>query len=239
MATQPAVDNTALYDELMNYDWDGDEVFQGGLRAIRGPNPPPTGTSPQTDDLTLHAQIFYFSRKKSTAIDFNSYKEYLLSKSPDLDSQQSSTAAPSSRETATNTTLSTSQSESPSIYTPTSTTQATSPPQDPTPAPNMAVGITPSDPSSFSAPTPGAQPGAPYPRSFAEIVALIQSGAPIPGIKEFDDTPMGLAASSPSVLPKRRKPWEKDVPEEIIQGRGPGTFGDHRDNIIQQEYPDA
>ncbi|KAL5326116.1 hypothetical protein ACEPPN_007254 [Leptodophora sp. 'Broadleaf-Isolate-01'] len=237
MTTQPAADNTALYDELMNYDWDGDEVFQGGLRAIRGPNPPPIGASSQPDDLTLHAQIFYFSRKKSTTIDFNSYKEYLVSKRPYLDSQQSSTFTPSSKETATNATSSTSESESTSIYT--STTQATSPQPDPSTAPSMAVASTPADPSAFSAPTPGAQPGAPYPRSFAEIVALIQSGAPIPGIKEFDDTPMGLAASSPSVLPKRRKPWEKDVPEEIIQGRGPGTFGDHRDNIIQQEYPDA
>lgn len=107
----------------------------------------------------------------------------------------------------------------------------------------MALTSTPTDPTSFTTPsttaTPGSQPGAPYPHSFAEIVALIQSGAPIPGIREIDDTPRGLAASSPSVMPKRRKPWEKDVPEEVIQGRGPGTFGDHRDQQIRQEYPDA
>ncbi|KAH7370807.1 hypothetical protein BKA65DRAFT_489278 [Rhexocercosporidium sp. MPI-PUGE-AT-0058] len=238
MTTQPAADNTALYDELMKYDWDGDEVFQGGLRAIRGPNPPSSEISSLPDDLTLHAQIFYFSRKKSTTIDFNSYREYLYSK-------RASTASPSSKETPTNPASSTSESESPSI--PTSITQATStqPHHQPDPSTNpaMAVASTPTDPTTFSASTPGAQggaqPGAPYPRSFAEIVALIQSGAPIPGIKEFDDTPLGLAASSPSVLPKRRKPWEKDVPEEIIQGRGPGTFGDHRDHIIEQEYPDA
>ncbi|PQE09830.1 myb dna-binding domain protein [Rutstroemia sp. NJR-2017a BBW] len=76
---------------------------------------------------------------------------------------------------------------------------------------------------------------APYPQSFADIVALITSGAPIPGIREIPDTLLTDQASKP-VASKRRKPWEKDVDEETIQG-GTGTFGDHRDTIVPQEYP--
>ncbi|TGO20523.1 hypothetical protein BPAE_0288g00050 [Botrytis paeoniae] len=74
----------------------------------------------------------------------------------------------------------------------------------------------------------------PYPPSFAEIVALITAGATIPGIRDIPDTVLTDQGTKP-VARKRRKPWEKDVDEEIIQGGG--TFGDHRDTIIQQEYP--
>ncbi|KAF7900976.1 hypothetical protein EAF00_003197 [Botryotinia globosa] len=74
----------------------------------------------------------------------------------------------------------------------------------------------------------------PYPPSFAEIVALITAGATIPGIRDIPDTVLTDQGTQP-VARKRRKPWEKDVDEETIQGGG--TFGDHRDTIIQQEYP--
>jgi Family of unknown function (DUF5572) len=82
------------------------------------------------------------------------------------------------------------------------------------------------------------QKTAPYPPTFAQIVALITSNSPIPGIKEIPSTVHPELKSTP-VLPKRRKPWEKDVPEEVIQGKAGGTFGDHRDEIIEQELPDA
>ncbi|RAL58286.1 hypothetical protein DID88_002241 [Monilinia fructigena] len=78
------------------------------------------------------------------------------------------------------------------------------------------------------------QKTAPYPPSFAEIVAMIQAGIPIPGIRDIPDTVLTDQGTKP-VARKRRKPWEKDVDEETIQGGG--TFGDHRDIIIQQEYP--
>ncbi|KAI9647224.1 hypothetical protein NHQ30_003607 [Ciborinia camelliae] len=78
------------------------------------------------------------------------------------------------------------------------------------------------------------QKTAPYPPSFVEIVALIKAGAPIPGIRDIPDTVLTDQGTKP-VARKRRKPWEKDVDEETIQGGG--TFGDHRDDIIQQEYP--
>jgi hypothetical protein len=88
---------------------------------------------------------------------------------------------------------------------------------------------------------------APYPQTFAEIVALITSGAPIPGIKEIPNTVLTNKAT-PAVEKKRRKPWEKDVPEEMVQGAGyvldgekriEGTFGDRRDEYIVQEFPEG
>lgn len=82
------------------------------------------------------------------------------------------------------------------------------------------------------------QKTAPYPPTFAQIVALITSNSPIPGIKEIPPTVLTDYCSEP-VLPKRRKPWEEDVPEEVIQGKAGGTFGDRRDEIVEQELPDA
>ncbi|KAL2066641.1 hypothetical protein VTL71DRAFT_2712 [Oculimacula yallundae] len=229
MSTELAADDMRIYEEMRNYDWDKDQVYQGGLKAILGPNPSPAS------DLILHAQCFYFSRKTSTKVDFNGYKQYIGSH-PSKETSSTTEASSSAPKSESPSSFAQTEQEPPAQLDP-------HPPYQPNPptASNMAVESTSADPSSFSENTPaaGAQPGAPYPRSFAEIVALIQSGAPIPGIKEIDDTPRGLAASSPSVMPKRRKPWEKDVPEDIIQGRGPGTFGDGRDRIIEQEYPDA
>jgi hypothetical protein len=92
---------------------------------------------------------------------------------------------------------------------------------------------------------------APYPPTFAEIVELITSGKPIPGIKEIPPTLLTDQASKPTAS-KRRKPWEKDVPEEAVQGAGAalpgsegegkkveGTFGDHRDEVVLQDLPDV
>lgn len=73
----------------------------------------------------------------------------------------------------------------------------------------------------------------PYPTSFAEVVALITTGAPIPGIKEIPPTVLSEQATKP-VASKRRKPWEKD--EAVLLGEG--TFGDRRDEVITQELPE-
>ena len=50
---------------------------------------------------------------------------------------------------------------------------------------------------------------APYPTCFGQIVELITSGSPIPGIKEVPDTVMEGQASQTKTA-KRKKPWEKD-----------------------------
>lgn len=49
----------------------------------------------------------------------------------------------------------------------------------------------------------------PYPMSFQEIVELISTGKPIPGIKDIPDTLLE-GQSSESSKQARRKPWEKD-----------------------------
>lgn len=61
---------------------------------------------------------------------------------------------------------------------------------------------------------------------------MIQSGAPIPGIMTIPDTVLTGQSSTP-VLPKRKKPWEKELPSTTE-----GTFGDQRDVYIAQELPD-
>ena len=53
------------------------------------------------------------------------------------------------------------------------------------------------------------EPPAPYPTSFGQIVDLITTGQPVPGIKEVPDTILEGQASQPSTT-KRKKPWEKD-----------------------------
>ena len=54
------------------------------------------------------------------------------------------------------------------------------------------------------------EPPAPYPTSFSQIVELITSGEPIPGIKEVPDTVLEGQASQPTTA-ERKKPWEKDA----------------------------
>lgn len=53
------------------------------------------------------------------------------------------------------------------------------------------------------------EPPAPYPTSFSQIVELITSGEPIPGIKEVPDTVLEGRSSQPMTV-KRKKPWEED-----------------------------
>ncbi|KAK2624225.1 hypothetical protein QTJ16_006175 [Diplocarpon rosae] len=215
-------DSQSIYKQLENYSWDSDREFQGGLSAILGPNPSPS----QLQDLTLRAQCFYLSRKKGISIDFDGYKAYISLKEP----AALNTSSPASTSTSLLTTAQQQQEE------------ATTSPQSSSFTSKMAVNNTPTDPSHCLSAATAAGPqdaGAPYPASFAEIVALIQSGAEIPGIRHIPLKVIGYENSKPSVLPKRRKPWEKDVPEEVIQGRGPRTFGDERDVVIEQEYPEG
>jgi hypothetical protein len=74
----------------------------------------------------------------------------------------------------------------------------------------------------------------PNPTRFDEIVALITSGKPIPGIREIPPTVLSDQATK-STASKRRKPWEK---EEILAANE-GTFGDRRDEVILQDDPNV
>ncbi|RQM04749.1 hypothetical protein DH86_00004059 [Scytalidium sp. 3C] len=86
-------------------------------------------------------------------------------------------------------------------------------------------------------PTEGdaASKDAPYPSSFAEIVALITAGKPIPGIREIPPTVLEDQATKPAAS-KRRKPWEKESEDVNVEE---GTFGDKRDFVLEQDVPDA
>lgn len=80
-----------------------------------------------------------------------------------------------------------------------------------------------------------------YPQTFASLVQLIQSGAPIPGIKEIPPTVLTGQATVPTAS-KRRKPWETagaDSEKENATGATTaGTFGDRRDEYIEQDLPE-
>ena len=53
------------------------------------------------------------------------------------------------------------------------------------------------------------EPPAPYPTSFEQIVELISTGQPIPGIKDVPDTVLEGQASQTNAV-RRKKPWEKE-----------------------------
>ena len=55
--------------------------------------------------------------------------------------------------------------------------------------------------------TSNSEPPAPYPTSFSQIVELITTGQPIPGIKQVSDTVLEGHATQ-ATNPRRRKPWE-------------------------------
>jgi hypothetical protein len=45
---------------------------------------------------------------------------------------------------------------------------------------------------------------------YAELVEMIQTGKPVPGIKDIPDTVLS-GQGTQSMAAKRRKPWEKDA----------------------------
>lgn len=101
----------------------------------------------------------------------------------------------------------------------------------------------PTDAGESSAPVPqaggsaadadaDADPNPSFPTSFADIVALINSGAPIPGIMDIPPTVLADKATQPAAS-RRKKPWETQ--EGPIIPEGEGTFGSDRDRIIPQD----
>ncbi|GAA6045555.1 hypothetical protein NBRC10513_007915 [Rhodotorula toruloides] len=76
--------------------------------------------------------------------------------------------------------------------------------------------------SSSSQPPSSSSSDPPYPPTFAQLAALIATGAPIPGIKEIPDK---LAEGEPSESREsvRRKPWEKEG-EGAAAERDEGTM---------------
>ncbi len=96
----------------------------------------------------------------------------------------------------------------------------THPQQHPQPA---SVPSQPAPPAKPTSNEPAAPAGS-YPTSFAQIVELIESGKPIPGIEEIPDTVL-TGQEGPSKEKRRMKPWEtSDVREDGVKnGGGLGT----------------
>ncbi|OBT59651.1 hypothetical protein VE04_00178 [Pseudogymnoascus sp. 24MN13] len=105
-----------------------------------------------------------------------------------------------------------------------------SPEEFPAPKPSDAAGE--STPLPQAGVAADADPNPSFPTSFADIVALINSGAPIPGIMDIPPTVLDGKATRPAAS-RRKKPWETQ--EEDIIPEGEGTFGSDRDRIIPQE----
>jgi hypothetical protein len=222
MESGDAVDSCSdsqLFQKLEEYPWDKDSEFQvrnhvsgterytdmhqGGLMAILGDSSSPL----QIQQLTLRARCFYYSRKNSQPIDFDAYKSWRAS-----------------------------QADLPSLDTHPRLKQASQPSQPPPHKLFPASSTYEIPPAEVTTPEateagPDGEPEAPYPQTFSQIVALITSGAPIPGIKEIPSTVLADKATIPQAT-KRRKPWEKD---EVVAEAVQGTFGDKRDDVIVQE----
>ncbi|TID20105.1 hypothetical protein E6O75_ATG07565 [Venturia nashicola] len=148
----------------------------------------------QASELTLRAKCFYYQRKFNKAVDFDAYKSYL----------QTHQQAPSS---------------SPTDHTssePATTTSRVNPFPEPTSLPAWtALAATNPPPVTASQVPEGPK------LNYQEIVDLIQSGKPIPGIKDIPDTVLAGQGTS-ATQARRAKPWEKEGPTngnlELVAG---------------------
>ncbi|OOF94442.1 hypothetical protein ASPCADRAFT_208947 [Aspergillus carbonarius ITEM 5010] len=166
------------FERLSSYPFSTDREFAAGLSIILGhPELPASETEiNRSDDLTLQAKCFYFSRKEKLTppLNFSDYKAWLGS-APAGAASVDQTPMPILQQSNTAGVLST----------------------------NNTGDI------SKSSEEPA------YPSSFAQIVELITTGQPIPGIQQIPDTVL-TGHATPSKKPKRRKPWEKGTGNEDL-----------------------
>ena len=193
--------DVSQFSHVFAYDWEADEEFQDGLRAILDPNASPQ----QAADLTLQAKCFYYSRyvqkeeeKKEEGISDSALWCYIshwiygrkFNVAIEPGAYQSWVRRLSNIE------------------------------HIPTETGNKPVSsfVNTSDGAPLaSAPASAAEPAAPYPTSFGQIVELITQGKPIPGVREVPHTLLTGQESQPT-LAKRKKPWEQQRGEEAASG---------------------
>ncbi|KAL9129257.1 MAG: hypothetical protein Q9217_002237 [Psora testacea] len=133
----------------------------------------------QIEHLTLRARCFYYARKSGIPIDFYAYKAWRADRHASCDLTNGTAPLSYSNSSAASAAATSSSAVE---WSPTLRHEPTS---DPT------------------------GPPAPYPTTFSQIMKLISTGQPIPGIKDVPDTVLEGHASR-SMAGKRRKPWEKD-----------------------------
>ncbi|KAF3921397.1 hypothetical protein ABW21_db0200391 [Orbilia brochopaga] len=139
-------------------------------------------------ELTRQAKCFFYARKIGRPISFPLYAAWL--------DREESSAAPRRRSPSRDHEL--------------------GPPLDPTPIDSISRVSTATDtPTTTVSSNASSADGTPYPTSFAQIVELITSGKPIPGIREIPNT-INAAPPTQSTAQQRRKPWETTVnPQEL------------------------
>ncbi|KAJ6262191.1 hypothetical protein Dda_2996 [Drechslerella dactyloides] len=188
-APEPAfsAEDDRLFLALEDYCWEDDPEFQSGLTQILGATTDPAVVR----QLTRQAKCFFYARKIAKPISFPLYAAWL--------DREESSAAPRRR------------SPSPSRE------SELGPALGPTPIDSVSRVTTATDtPTSAANQTQNTAPdGTPYPISFAQIVELITSGKPIPGIKEIPNT-LNSAPPTQSTAQQRRKPWETSTPSSTV-----------------------
>ncbi|KAH8593191.1 hypothetical protein B0O99DRAFT_627474 [Bisporella sp. PMI_857] len=213
-ALRPKMPPLSQFHAMKAYNWAGDSSYQAGLAAILGNT---TSNDPsRLEALTLQAQVYFWSRKSGVKVDLQEYKSFLLG---EYDAKTTESAVSSRSNSSSNL----DSNALKSVGNAQTSTTTVKPPQSSAPALSTTI---------QDAPPP---PAAPYPPTFAEVVALIQSGAEIPGIKEIPDVILKDQGTSATAA-RRLKPWEKVKAEEV---KDEGTFGDDRDKVIAQEYPET
>lgn len=154
--------------------------------------------------------VYTFDRKTNNRLDFEAYKSWLRSRGHPSKLPSDHDHLPSIDATIEDSVPPNLPKMSPLPQHPQPEAQTSELPAPPTHVPVE-------EPSSAAA---TATPAGPYPTSFAQIVELIESGKPIPGIEDIPDTVL-TGQEGPSKETRRMKPWEmRDVREEGVTHSG-------------------
>lgn len=188
-AVQPPDQN--IYKDLERYPWSEDSTFLAGLASILSSQPTDTDIA-QLELLALQVRCFYYNRQNSVSVEPTAYAAWRGEQDP----HNLSELLP---DPPTQPPVSTSNGDLPVV-----------PHSDVNVTANTGIG-------EHSAPGTQAsitEEEVPQPASFADIVALIQSGQPIPGIRDIPDTVLTGQGSESTQAP-RRKPWERSMASSV------------------------
>ncbi|KAI9348918.1 hypothetical protein DFJ73DRAFT_934508 [Zopfochytrium polystomum] len=200
------------------YDFDADAAFQAGVRSILSKATATTPASSQSIDASsseaedagdaaatklLNAKRFYFRK----------FVMPTLAK-PSAPAEAAPPAPPATSLPPTSTDPSIHTAPLAAVETAIATAPAPSASLDTT-APSAAqhadASAATAEAAASSDPT--------YPRSFAEICAMVARGEPVPGVRTIPDTTYGMQMATSAQMQPRRKPWEKE------EGEGGGGGG--------------
>ncbi|CAK9441004.1 uncharacterized protein LODBEIA_P48730 [Lodderomyces beijingensis] len=179
MSTNP---QESVYIEFLNYDWDQSADFQKYLKELGQAEVP----SSDTTQLLDQAKSFFFCQETGHILSLDEYEEWKLHNGDKYDEKakiiELDAGADSGAETGANTGASTE-------------TGAVESGGD--------IGTEIEKRSNAQQ----IEDDAPYSSNYHNLIELIMTGQPVPGVKEIPDTVLKDQGSS-SVKPQRSKPWE-------------------------------